>query len=387
MLPARMKFGIFMAPFHPMGENPTLALERDLELVQRLDALGFDEAWFGEHHSGGWETIASPEMFIAFAAERTKHIRLGTGVISLPYHHPLMVTNRMVLLDHLTRGRVMMGVGPGALVTDAHMLGIDPPTQRSRMDEALGIIKRLLTSDEPVTHKSDWFTLNDARAHLRPYTRPHFPIAVAAAMSPSGMVVAGKHGASVLSVAATAGGARYTKNLAEFWRIAEQTASEHGNTMDRAEWRLVTHVHLAESRKEAVEQVRHKAAWYQRHYFETVMGQPAPFDGPAEKIVDAMVDMGAWVVGTPDDLVDAIHRLDGESGGFGGLLVQATEWTDRESILRSYELLARYVMPRFQGTLDSLRTSEKWSIDKRDELRALREQAIDRAKKDYEAKR
>jgi limonene 1,2-monooxygenase len=120
-LPARLKFGIFMAPFHPLGEDPTLALERDLELLQWLDYLGFDEAWIGEHHSAGWETIASPEVFIATAAERTKHLKLGTGVISLPYHHPLMVANSMILLDPLTKGRVMLGVGPGALATDAIM--------------------------------------------------------------------------------------------------------------------------------------------------------------------------------------------------------------------------------------------------------------------------
>ena len=112
-LPARMKFGVFLAPFHELGEDPTLCLERDLELLQWLDYLDYDEAWIGEHHSAGWETIASPEIFIAVAAERTKHIKLGTGVLSLPYHHPLMVANRMVLLDHLTRGRVMFGVGPG----------------------------------------------------------------------------------------------------------------------------------------------------------------------------------------------------------------------------------------------------------------------------------
>src|SRR5207253_3742962 len=147
-LPARLKFGIFMAPFHPLGEDPTLALERDLELLQWLDYLGFDEAWIGEHHSAGWEIIASPEVFIATAAERTKHLKLGTGVISLPYHHPLMVANRMILLDHLTKGRVMLGVGPGALATDAYMLGIDPLTQRPRMDEALGILMRLLTETE-----------------------------------------------------------------------------------------------------------------------------------------------------------------------------------------------------------------------------------------------
>ncbi len=131
-VPKRMKFGVFMAPFHRVGENPTLALERDLELLQWLDTLGFDEAYIGEHHSAGWETIASPEMFMATAAERTRHIRLGTGVTSLPYHHPFMVANRMVQLDHLTRGRVILGCGPGARASDAIMLGIKPEVTASR---------------------------------------------------------------------------------------------------------------------------------------------------------------------------------------------------------------------------------------------------------------
>ena len=174
-LPERMKFGIFMAPFHWQNENPTVGYRRDFELLEWLDYLDFDEAWIGEHHSAGWETIASPELFIAAAAERTKHIKLGTGVISLPYHHPLMVANRMVQLDHMTRGRAMLGVGPGALMTDAYMLGIDPVDQRRRMDESMGIVKRLLTETEPITYEGSWFTLREATCHLRPYTKPCFP--------------------------------------------------------------------------------------------------------------------------------------------------------------------------------------------------------------------
>ena len=143
-LPERMTFGIFLGPFHRVGENPTLAIDRDLELIQWLDYLGYDEAWIGEHHSAGWEIISSPEVFIAAAAERTRHIKLGTGVISLPYHHPFMVANRMVQLDHMTHGRVMMGVGPGALPGDAYMMGIEHTTQRERMDEALASTETVL---------------------------------------------------------------------------------------------------------------------------------------------------------------------------------------------------------------------------------------------------
>jgi len=381
-LPERLKFGIFLGPFHWLGENPTLGLERDLETLQWLDHLGFDEAWIGEHHSGGWETISSPELFIATAAERTNHINLGTGVISLPYHNPLMVANRMIQLDHITRGRVMMGVGPGALVSDAYMLGIDPQVQRSRMEESLDIIVRLLTEPEPITYKSDWFSLNEATTHLKPYTNPHFPIAVAAAQSPSGMVLAGKHGSAVLSVSVLRGGSVST-NLREFWKIGEETAIKHGKHLDRSQWRLVLPVHLAESRKEAIEQARAGAARYQRDYFENTMGFDSVYDGPAEEIIDAMVDQGAWCVGTPDDLVSAIQKLDEASGGFGSLLVQANEWASRENTLRSYELMARYVLPKFQGSLDSLKRSQKWAADKRGDFMDMRKHAVNKASTDF----
>ncbi|HLF80045.1 MAG TPA: LLM class flavin-dependent oxidoreductase [Dehalococcoidia bacterium] len=381
-LPDRMKFGIFLAPFHPLGENPTLSMERDLELIQLLDHLGYDEAWVGEHHSAGWEIIASPEVFIAAAAERTKHIRLGTGVVSLPYHHPLMVANRMTLLDHLTRGRVMLGVGPGALTSDALMLGIDPSTQRPRMDEAMGIILRLFREEEPITYESDWFTMRNARMHLRPFTRPHMPIAVAAVQSPAGMITAGKHGAGVLSLSLPRGSNSATA-LREFWKIAEDTAAEHGKTMDRNEWRIVIHCHLAETREQALAEARDKSGHYQRDYFETTLGHPVAVDGPMDTIMDTMVERGLWCVGTPDDLVAMIHRLDERSGGFGGLMIQATEWASREQVFRSYELLARYVMPQFQGSLRGLQASQAASQQNSTAIRAMQVEAVELAKRQY----
>jgi limonene 1,2-monooxygenase len=379
-LPPRLKFGVFMAPFHQLGEDPTLALERDLELIQWLDYLDFDEAWIGEHHSAGWEIIASPEIFIGVAADRTKHIKLGTGVTSLPYHHPLMVANRMVLLDHMTRGRVMLGVGPGALVTDALMLGIEPNTQRPRMDEAMGVILRLLTDPSPFTYEGDWFALKDARLHLRPYTQPHFPLAVAAAASPSGMVLAGKYGLGVLSIS----GPRGDSTLADYWNIAEQTAAEHGRTVKREEWRLVMQVHLAETREQALAEVRQRAGVYWRDYFEGVMGFPKPFEAEQDEIVDMMNQRRTWCIGTPDDLIATIERLDEQSGGFGGLLVTSVDWATREQIMHSYELIARYVKPRFQGSLVSLAASEEDARRRADQVNAARVEATTRARDAYE---
>jgi len=130
MQPPRLKFGAFIAPYHKPGINPTLAMDQDMQLVEQLDFLGYDEAWIGEHHSTGTEIIASPEIFIAAAAQRTRHIRLGTGVTSIAYHNPLWVADRMVQLDHMTRGRVMLGMGPGSLPTDSAMIGLTPTDTR-----------------------------------------------------------------------------------------------------------------------------------------------------------------------------------------------------------------------------------------------------------------
>ena len=181
----RIRFGTFLAPFHSVRENPTLALERDLALVEHLDRLGFDEVWVGEHHSGGMEIVASPEIFIAAAAERTRRIGLGTGVVTLPYHHPFLVAERINQLDHQTRGRVMFGVGAGALPYDADMMGIDVARIRDMMTEALDVIVPLLDG-ETVSRRTGWFELREARLQLAPFTRPRVELAVPSVVSPSG---------------------------------------------------------------------------------------------------------------------------------------------------------------------------------------------------------
>lgn len=359
-----LKFGMFLAPFHPVGQNPTLALERDLELVAHLDKLGFDEAWIGEHHSAGYEIIASPEVFIAVAAERTRHIRLGTGVSSLPYHHPLMLTDRMVLLDHLTRGRVMLGVGPGALPSDAFMMGIPVAEQRDRMEQALEAILLLLESDEPVTYKTDWFTLDGARLNLRPYTHPRFEIAVASQVSPAGSRAAGRFGTSMLSIGAT--NQQGFDLLGYHWDIVEQRAAEFGRTPDRRAWRLVGPMHLAETKEQAYRDVSFGLEqWID--YFQRVAALPiAPDTSSAEEIADAVNASGFAVIGTPDDAVAQIERLWSQSdGGFGTYLSMAHDWADTEATLKSYELMARYVFPEFQGSAESTTGSRDWAAENR----------------------
>ncbi len=370
-----LTFGIFLAPFHRVGENPTLALARDMELIEWLDYLGYDEVWVGEHHSAGWELIASPEMFIAAAAERTRHIMLGSGVTSLPYHHPLLVAQRFVQLDHMTRGRGMLGCGPGALVSDAYMMGIEPVTQRPRMDEALDAIMRLLACEEPVTMKTDWFELRQARLHLAPYTEPHFPIAVASTITPAAVISAGKHGLGVLSLGAGLPGG--PEMLANQWKIAEESAARHGKTMDRRNWKLVVNVHVAEDDEEAMRQVKTSERHETITYFEETLGRPP---GRSDDPLTEGVKMGTTLVGSVETVIRGIQRLEELSGGgFGGVLFRAHEWANREQTLKSYELFARYVMPRFQGSLDTVKASNDWARSNRKTIFSPNVEAVRRA--------
>jgi limonene 1,2-monooxygenase len=357
------EFGIFLAPFHPVGQNPTVALQRDLDLIVHLDRLGFDEAWIGEHHSAGYEIIASPEVFIGVAGERTQRIRLGTGVSSLPYHQPLMLADRMVLLDHLTRGRVMFGVGPGALPSDAFMMGIEVARQRDMMEEALEAILLLLRSDEPVNFETDWFTLRDARLQLRPFQRPHFEVAVAAQVSPAGPRAAGRFGCGLLSIGATSMGG--FDALGYHWGVVEERAEEFGTVADRQSWRLVGPMHIADTREQAIRDVEFGLAqWVD--YFRRVAALPlAPESTENEDLVEALNGSGFAVIGTPDDAIAQIERLAQQSGGFGKYLLMAHEWADRTETLRSYELFAREVVPAFQQSARTLTASRDWAAENR----------------------
>jgi limonene 1,2-monooxygenase len=376
--PRRMQFGIFLAPFHRTGENPTLAIDRDIELIEHLDRLGFDEAWIGEHHSAGWELIADPALVIAAAATRTRSIRLGTGVTSLPYHHPLMVADRMVQLDHMTRGRAMLGVGPGALSSDAYMLGIEPESQRQRMAESLEAVMALLRSREPVNMETDWFTLRDARLQLPNYTYPHLPVSVAHSFSPAGPQASGRFGIGMLSVASFAAGGLVS--LQEAWGWAEEAARESGQTVSREQWRVVLPFYLAESKQQALDDVRDGALAFNSEYFADTLGRPT---APGEETVEAMIKRGGAIVGTPDDAIEAVERILELSGGFGGLLGLAHEWAPlREKTFRSYELWARYVAPHFQGALDPVRGSQEWVASHRGDIFGPRAAAIRRALED-----
>ena len=361
---AELRFGTFLPPFHALDEDPTLCLEQDFALIQHLEALGYDEAWIGEHHSGGFEIIASPEMFIAAAAERTTRIRLGTGVMSLPYHHPLNAAGRIAQLDHMTRGRAMFGFGPGLLNSDAQMLGIDAHTQRERMGEALDVIIRLLAG-ETVTKETDWFRMVNGRVQLGPYKgrRPH--LAVTSTVTPNGAVLVGRHGLGMICVAA-ASLAGYSA-LDTNWAIAQETAAKSGTTVSASELRLMAPFHVAETREQAIADMEYGFEKWSNYAYQISPVGPASLGlGPVEE----MIAKQSAVIGTPDDAVAQLERYWEKTGGFGCMLILGQNWADPEKTRKSFELIARHVIPRFTGANDRRQASYTWMGDNRDTFSA-----------------
>jgi len=383
-----LRSGIFLAPFHPTEDDPTLAIRRDLELVEWLDRLGYEEAWIGEHHSAGFEIISSPELFIAAAAERTKRIRLGTGVVSLPYHNPLMTANRIIQLDHMTMGRVMFGAGPGLLTSDAMMLGIEPMQQRDRMVQALDVILRLFRG-ESVTETTEWYTLKEAKLHLLPFTKPYPEVAVASTITPSGGRAAGKYDLGMLCVAATQPDG--FDALAVNWQVANEIAAEHGRKMDPARLRLVGPMHIAESREEAMKNARFGFyEWFE--YFQRI--NPARFASlPKGDPLEILVAAGGIVVGTPEDAIAQIDRLHAKQGEFGAFLQLAHNWASWEGTKKSYELYARYVVPHFRKANTHRVQSLEWTTAHNQEIVAMTQAAAKamfakhQAERDGKAKR
>ena len=367
----RLKFGAFLAPHHPLGEHPMLQFQRDLDFVAHLDRLGYDEFWCGEHHSSGWEMIASPEMFLAAAGQRSERIMLGTGVISLPYHHPFTVAQRMVQLDHMTRGRAMFGSGPGALPSDAHTLGIDPLVQRDRQDEALGVIIRLLRGEDRFSYESEWFTLRDAKLQILPL-QENMAMATASSISPSGMKIAGKYGIGVLSIASAS--TEGLQALPTQWSFAEEAAAEHGTSVDRKSWRVLMSWHLAESKKDAQREAKVGLHRWHNEYIVRVLGRPgaARVEDPDELLAQVAgrgaSGGGSAVIGTPDELVTTIRSLQEVIGGFGVVLGFAHDWANREATLRSWDLFARYVVPELNGHTKSLQGSADFVEENQKEL-------------------
>ncbi|ELP66573.1 LLM class flavin-dependent oxidoreductase [Streptomyces sp. WI04-05B] len=364
------RIGLFLSPVHETGQDPHLAIHRNLDLVELADRLNFDEAWFGEHHTLGWGLVGAPETLIAAASQRTRQIRLAHGVVPLSGHHPFHVASRAVHLHHLTRGRYILGVGPG-VPFDATMFGLDGKEQRKRLDEALPTLLELVNGEERVTQKTDWYELVDAKLQL-----PRFgpgPIEVAVATSGTSVTsprLIGRYGLSMTSFALPFAlltpGAPEHMGLAQQWKHAEEAADEYGQTLRREDWRVALPVHVAETREQAFAEVREGYDRWLFEYFGKAAGRAVLAPGASrETALEARVEAGGALVGSVDDVVEGVRRIQEATGGFGSLLVYVADWTSYENTNRSLELLARQVAPRINGAAARPQEAVDWAISRR----------------------
>jgi limonene 1,2-monooxygenase len=233
----------------------------------------------------------------------------------------------------------------------------------------------LLHSDEPISIETKRYRLVNARSQYRPFTDPCFEIGVAAVASPAGPRLAGRYGVGLLSVGATIREGFDALHL--HWDVMEERAADFGTVADRSRWRLVGPMHLAESKDQAIQDVRHGLDAFCYYTQKTIAAPHFRAVGEAfEERVAWVNDTGLGVIGTPDEAIVQIERLAEQSGGFGCYLMMAHEWADPEATRRSYELFARYVMPRFQNSATRLQAAERWSASVQPELDARHAQAL-----------
>jgi limonene 1,2-monooxygenase len=354
-----VKYGFFFMPMHRPSEDPTLAIEADLQTIQRAEELGFDEVWIGEHHTAGWENIASPEMLLAAASQRTKRILLGTGVLTAPFHHPADVAERIALLDHLTRGRVMLGMGPGILPTDVKMFGLTSQTARERLYESVEILTQLLHTDEPVTYHGEHYQLDDFYLQLRPY-QDKLPLALTTSGPASSSTdLAGKLGCSMISgnFFGTSG-----VELGTHFDGLEKAAASHGMTTSRENWRVATYIYVGESREQAYNEIRERGEAFLKDYFMEYVPPLKKviedYDGqPTEEItIEQIARKAHWIVGDPDEVTAGIRQLEADTGGIGSLLVIGGTASHRDW-LANMERFANYVIPQLRGTNKGMQRS------------------------------
>jgi alkanesulfonate monooxygenase SsuD/methylene tetrahydromethanopterin reductase-like flavin-dependent oxidoreductase (luciferase family) len=355
-----MRYGYFMMPMHLPGSDLGVTLETDLAQVERLDALGFDEAWIGEHFTAEWENIPAPDIFIGAALQRTRRIMLGTGVSCLPNHNPFHLAHRIAMLDHLARGRFFWGIGSGGFPGDFEVAGIDPKSgvQRQISLDTVDAVLALWDDPRPGTYAMhSWsFTIPEPdprirkHVYLKPYQRPHPPIAVAGVTEKSEtLVLAGERGWIPMSINFVT-----PRVLNSHWASIAAGATRAGRTPNRDEWRICRAVHVAETDEQARQEALDGAlARDYRDYFLRLLSLTRGLGGL--KIEESMSDSEVtleylydhvWLVGSPETVARKVRALYESVGGFGGLLIGAIDWPDPRIWDRSMTLFATQVMPR-----------------------------------------
>ncbi|MEM8678289.1 MAG: LLM class flavin-dependent oxidoreductase [Planctomycetota bacterium] len=359
-----MKLGSLLMPSHPPERTVRQGQLADLEELERLDRLGFDEAWIGEHFTATWEPCPAPDLLIAQGLARTKRIRLGPLGHLLPYHHPIELAHRVAYLDHMAEGRYQLGVGISALPSDHGLFGIDSSGGRNRRMTFEGIEMMLrLWKEGPQDFNGEFWSMGEGKSdlpglgyHLKPLQEPHPPIAIAGLTPGSANhKLAGEQGFLPVSLSVSPD----TSVTAKHWDAVVEGAARRGRTPDRGQWRIIRDVYVAptdeEARQLAIEGMMGRC--WREFLLPIYLGLGlGPFLKRDPGMADDEIDLEyladhLWLVGSPARVAQQIDTLQSETGGFGYLLMVSYDAVDeRETWERSQRLLAQEVLPLCQIT-------------------------------------
>jgi alkanesulfonate monooxygenase SsuD/methylene tetrahydromethanopterin reductase-like flavin-dependent oxidoreductase (luciferase family) len=359
-----MDIGLFMVPFRLPEVDLQAGFDWDMQVIRWAEQFGLGEVWVGEHTTIGWEPVCSPELYLAAAIPQTERIRLATGANILANHNPVALAHRLMQLDHMSRGRLMVGIGAGSYATDLQIHGSEQG--RAMMIEAAKILRAVWEADAPVRYDGRFWTLDMPPydellrgPYLKPYQRPHPPLAMAglSQRSPT-LAQAGLTGCIPMSFNV---GREY---LAGHWQSYATAAESVGNIPDRNQWRVAHNVMVADTDEEAMDLVlggamaRTYREWmlpsYERAGLVHMMAPELGVSTAAEVSVEYLAEH-KWLVGSPDTVVHKLTRDLDVSGGFGNLIAFTFDYLDQPDRYRRHlELLGTEVLPRVRDIVHRL---------------------------------
>lgn len=363
-----MKLGMFMMPLHPPQRNPWETLAEDREAILLADRLGYCEALVGEHVTDLAENITSCLMFLASVAHETKSIVLGSGTINMPNSHPAAIAAQVAMLDHMLRGRFLMGISPGGLMSDAEVFGNYQRDRNAIFLEAIDMVLEIWKRDGPYDLKGRFFnvsTMNTTIAEigqgtiLKPYQRPHPPIVVTAVAPHSkGVMEAAKRGWMPISA-----NFLLPEWVASHWPQYAAGRRAVGAEPSAADWRVAKSIFVADDDKVAERYGRGPEGPY-RNYFTSLVRKLVGFGGrgnlfkldqsqPDAEITPEYVTNKLVIAGSVNSVVDQILAFREQTGDFGTLYYACMDWKDATLGRRSMELMAEQVMPRVNAALKS----------------------------------
>lgn len=351
-----MEIGLFMVPFRDPSTGMKEGFEWDMQVIRWAEEFGLSEVWVAEHSTMRWEPVASPELYIAAALSQTKNIKFGTGANIPGNHNPMALAYRLMQLDHMSGGRLMIGLGNGAYASDHKVFGNDDPVGRGR--EAIQIMRKIWEEKGPYKFEGKYWSFEmpdydeiQMGPFWEPFQKPHPPLLMAG-LSPASNTLraAGKLGYLPMSFNVS------REYLEGHWYRYMQGATESGFIADRNDWRVATNIFVADTDEEAMDAVVNGAMgkcyreWmlpgYARGHMLPVMAPELGTNDP-DKIPIEFLAEEKWLVGSPDTIMKKLDKDLKASGGFGKIISFTFDYLDQPDVYRRhFELLGTEIIPR-----------------------------------------